>query len=288
VRSFLPACYDMSRTDVFQLPTSQHFAWTDSTVVLNWLNGNHRRFKTFVGNRVSAILDSVPPSRWNHVAGSENPADCASRGISPVELLEHDLWWNGPPWLQLTPTDWPKQCVRPHESIPEEVRNVCLTSLTQPKEPIVPLNCYSNFSHLRRVTAWVLRFVSNCRIGHDRSAITSSLTVSELNAAKTYWLTLSQADCFAAEIAALKANHHLPTDNGLISLCPFLDSAGVLRVGGRENNSAMAFAKVHPVILHGKHPITKLMVETEHLRLLHAGPTLLPASIGCCYHSTAS
>ncbi len=35
----------------------------------------------FVGNRVSDILDCVPSSRWNHIAGVENPADCASRGI---------------------------------------------------------------------------------------------------------------------------------------------------------------------------------------------------------------
>ena len=46
----------------------------------------------------------------------------------------------------------------------------------------------------------------------------------------------------------------------------------------------MAFAKVHPVILHGKHPITKLLIKMEHLRLLHAGPTLLAASIGCRFH----
>ena len=29
----------------------------------------------------------------------ENPADCASRGLFPSELLAHDLWWNGPEWL---------------------------------------------------------------------------------------------------------------------------------------------------------------------------------------------
>lgn len=28
------------------------FAWTDSTIVLAWLTGNPRRFKTYVGNRI--------------------------------------------------------------------------------------------------------------------------------------------------------------------------------------------------------------------------------------------
>ena len=45
---------------ILNLPSEDIFAWTDSTIVLNWLVGNPRRFKTFVGNRVSSIIDSVP------------------------------------------------------------------------------------------------------------------------------------------------------------------------------------------------------------------------------------
>lgn len=58
-----------------QVPTSSIYAWTDSTIVLDWLNGNPRRFKTFVGNRVSEIMDTVPPKRWRHVPTECNPAD---------------------------------------------------------------------------------------------------------------------------------------------------------------------------------------------------------------------
>ena len=57
------------------------YAWMDSLVVLSWLCGNPRRSKTFVGNRVSEIMDLIPPRRWNHVQGSDNLADCASRGL---------------------------------------------------------------------------------------------------------------------------------------------------------------------------------------------------------------
>ena len=56
---------------------------TDSLVVLSWLQGNPRRFKTFIGNQVSDIMDLVSPCRWHHVDGSSNPADCASRGLFP-------------------------------------------------------------------------------------------------------------------------------------------------------------------------------------------------------------
>jgi hypothetical protein len=42
--------------EVFSLPLKDIFAWTDSTIVLNWLVGSPRRFKTYVGNRVSSIM----------------------------------------------------------------------------------------------------------------------------------------------------------------------------------------------------------------------------------------
>ena len=75
---------------VFNLPLNCVYAWTDSTIVLSWLVGNPRRFNTYVGNRVSRIMELIAPDRWNHVDGIENPADCASRGLFPSELLGLD------------------------------------------------------------------------------------------------------------------------------------------------------------------------------------------------------
>ena len=91
------------------VPLKSVHAWTDSTIVLNWLSGNSRRFKTYVGNSVSHIVDLIPPDRWNHVNGSSNPADCASRGVLPSQLIDHSLWWTGPDWLCQDPRYWPQQ-----------------------------------------------------------------------------------------------------------------------------------------------------------------------------------
>ncbi len=77
---------------VLEVPLSHVHAWTDSTIVLNWLDGSPKRFKTYVGNRISTIVVLIPPERWNHVSGLDNPADCASRGLSPSELLEYPIW----------------------------------------------------------------------------------------------------------------------------------------------------------------------------------------------------
>ncbi|GFR23215.1 uncharacterized protein TNCT_714871 [Trichonephila clavata] len=83
------------------------YAWTDSHVVLSWLSAPSRKWKPFVANRTSEILDLIPCNNWYYVPMKENPADLGSRGMSPKDLLDCRLWWEGPPWL--TNKDWPKQ-----------------------------------------------------------------------------------------------------------------------------------------------------------------------------------
>ena len=73
--------------------------WTDSSVALTWIRGNPFRWKEYVCNRVALIKDLQPDARWHHVAGADNLADAASRGITTTQLQEHSSWWNGPEWL---------------------------------------------------------------------------------------------------------------------------------------------------------------------------------------------
>ncbi|XP_060593431.1 uncharacterized protein LOC132747884 [Ruditapes philippinarum] len=63
-----------------------HFTfWTDSMIVLGYINNVSKRFKTFVGNRLSIIHETTYPDQWRHVHTSSNPADIASRGISAYD-----------------------------------------------------------------------------------------------------------------------------------------------------------------------------------------------------------
>ena len=269
---------------VFELPLNSVFAWTDSTIVLSWLVGNPKRFKTYVGNRVSYIVDLIGPDRWNHVNGLENPADCASRGLFPSELLEHPLWWNGPSWLGLPPANWPKLMpLTPNVDLGEE-REVTLHAVCPNSQPIIQVDRYSSFTCLKRVTAWVTRFVKNCRRPRERRNLTLNLTTQELLEAERYWISVVQKQYFTDEVSALKKQSHLSSSSTLLSLHPILDSDNLLRVGGRQQNSKLLFSVLHPLILHGEHQVTKLIVQTEHVRLLHAGPTLLSSSLGRRYH----
>ena len=89
---------------VFNLSLIQIYAWTDRSIVLSWLIGNPRQFNTYVANRITYIVELIAPNRWNHVHGMDSQGYCASRGLFPVELLEYQLWWNGPNWLTQPPT----------------------------------------------------------------------------------------------------------------------------------------------------------------------------------------
>ena len=272
--------------EVLGMSLTDTYAWTDSTIVLHWLDANPRQLKTFVGNRVSLIINLIPPEHWKHVPGIENPSDCASRGLFPGELVLHDLWWNGSPWLGRPSDEWPSQPVisaNPSLVAEEEVCHVTACTLTELKAVVSP-DQYSSFERLQRVTAWVVRFVNNSRLQRlDRLSL-PYLTVPELFLAESYLCSIVQSDCFRAELGLMKSNRRLPKGNCLLPLSPFIDTNGVLRVGGRQRHSNLLYLRMHPVILHAKHSITRLLINSEHRRLLHGGPTLMISSLSRRYH----
>ena len=272
---------------IFNIPNESVFAWTDSTVVLGWLSGSPRRFKTFVGNRVSNIMQHVPPNCWRHVCGIDNPADCASRGVFPSELLDHKLWWNGPQFLSQAQTHWPKQpkLMPKPDSTEEKNVDVSLISILDSQSHLPILNKYSNFTILKRITAWVLRFVNNCRTTSRKFCY---LSIEEMAKAERYWMAVAQQSRFAEEIVCLQKNEELPRKTALLFLRPFIDLHGLLRVGGREGLSKSPYSCRHPVILPREHGVTKLLVQSEHLRLLHAGPTLMLGSLSRNYYILGS
>ena len=110
------------------------------------------------------------------------------------------------------------------------------------------------------------------------------LTVSELVLAERYLVRFSQEAHFSNEIASLSAGDRVSSGCSLLSLNPFLNSDSVLHVGGRERDSKLSYSRMHPIILHRKHHITKLIVWSEHLRLLHAGSSLVFSVLARRFH----
>ncbi|KAI3376733.1 hypothetical protein L3Q82_000003 [Scortum barcoo] len=77
---------DLLRKEL-EIEGAQEIFWTDSRVVLGYVNNEARRFHVFVANRIQRIKESTNPSQWRYVVSEENPADHASRGLKAKELI---------------------------------------------------------------------------------------------------------------------------------------------------------------------------------------------------------
>ena len=72
---------------VLKISQENWHAWTDSAIVLAWLDGRPKQLPVFVSNRVSFVMQATSPRTWHHMPTAANPADCASRGIMPIITL---------------------------------------------------------------------------------------------------------------------------------------------------------------------------------------------------------
>ena len=71
-------------------PTDIH-CWSDSRNALCLLKTAPDKLKVFEANRVSDVISIIPNVRWKYVPKSQNPADCATRGMSAQELNSFSL-----------------------------------------------------------------------------------------------------------------------------------------------------------------------------------------------------
>ena len=157
------------------------FAWTDSTAVLGWLHTTPHRLHTFVTNRVSRAIESLPPDRWRHVPTDDN--DVASRGATPSQLIKHTLWWSGPTWLHKPPHLWPERKIQlPDKDMPEfKTKTIFIV-----QQGVDYLERFSSYNRLLRVTAWIKRFYCNSRTkSKSQKNFDKCLSANELNEAET-------------------------------------------------------------------------------------------------------
>ena len=179
------------------IPIEDVRAYSDSTIVLAWLDGSPKREKICVANRICKISKLLPAKAWGYVPSKENPADCASRGVTARELLNHPLWWHGPPWLLQQPLCPPMVSAaeikrrKAEENPTEEFKPVHTCSVAVKNSDTRLEEASTSFSTLVKITCWALRFIVKARkrkISSDRS-----LSVDEGQAAEDLLIRRSQA-----------------------------------------------------------------------------------------------
>ena len=83
--------------------------WTDSQMVLHFVNNDSKRFHTYVGHRVSEIQKETDPAQWRLCKGKLNPADHASLDLDTEALVNTQDWFDGPGLLSAEESAWPAQ-----------------------------------------------------------------------------------------------------------------------------------------------------------------------------------
>ena len=265
-----------------QIDKANMHGWCDSTAALGWLRNCPSRYKTYVANRVALAADNVDPGIWQHVATLDNPADCASRGLSAEELKNHHLWWHGPPWLLTDPvptSSQPRAGVLDPDLVKEE-KEVAIHTITA---KVVGgwegrFNSYHKLLHATALAFQFCRILLSTRPGKTRVTV-SHLTVQQLDEAEEFLYKQAQQRSFAEELSRLTATTPQPVrrDSRLKAVNPFISKQGLMLVGGRLGKSNVSPLQAHPIILSSSDYVTKLIFNHYHIVLSHCGPTLLLA-----------
>lgn len=255
--------------------------WTDSSIVLCWLAREPPSWTTFVANRVAEVQALTLGNQWGHVTSEQNPADLVSRGTDCDSLRTNALWWEGPHWLALEREQWPQSYIPDVNIIPEQklIKHAFVAT-----DFSKIFDRFSNFNRLLRTISYCVRFVNILKASRSKQALNKGpLLVDELDKGWTIIVRLVQHEIFGTEIRVIEKGGCLDRRSKILSLNPFLDEKGLLRVGGRLAKAELSFDQRFPVILPNKHKVTRLIILSEHYKYLHAGPQALLAQIRLKY-----
>jgi hypothetical protein len=81
----------------------------------------------------------------------------------------------------------------------------------------------------------------------------------------------SQREVYSEELKRLQQTKPLRSTSPLLPLTPFLDESGVLRLGGRLSRAKVPYDVMHPPLLSGKHPLSRMIIRAFHDSMHHLG-----------------
>ena len=247
--------------------------WSDSKTVLAWLRINPNKLQEFVGNRVAFVLQESSILDWNHVSGNANPSDIASRGCYPDEfnfnlflkpsilgenLLKTKTMDNT---LDVKTVDVQAEIKRKFTTIGLSTQNV---RTLQSLDPFNPSKQNTLHRLLVRTATWKRLLNKFKGVPFNKGKISNV----EKHDAFLLHVKLTQESMFKDEFKALSNGEDLKSSR-IAMLRPFLDSNGIIRVGGRlQNAQGVNFDSINPVLLPAC-DLSKLVLQEIHETNLH-------------------
>ncbi|XP_061717583.1 uncharacterized protein LOC133525312 [Cydia pomonella] len=259
--------------------------WTDSTTVLKWIRSDARAFKPFVAHRLGEILETTNPSDWRWIPTFLNIADDATKPKRTDFTASH-RWFTGPQFLVEPSCTWPTERVTDEEEIspdPELKSNLVVLLLDTPHLNLLPdPTRFSSWLRLLRATA---RFIQGARLFRlklsrpidpnsklyiDNTTSPHQLHAADIIEAEKMLVRHAQRESFPEEISNLRSSKPVPKESRIKKLAPTLDGEGLMRQNTRISSAPGVNDEMKsPMILDGRHYISRLLILHEHIKAAH-------------------
>ena len=286
--------------------------YTDSKVVLGYIQNESRRFYVYVANRVQLIRKISSPEQWTYIDTNENPADLATRPLNAQSLAESD-WLNGPKFLKtmLSSRKERQEKIPVNESDPEVRKEVVAFTTQSSRSYGLGAERFSRFSSLHllqraiaNLIVLVKEFIRRRNGTQESEGQTPGSTkkatglrnptAKELQQAITVVVRTVQRDSFGPELSSTLYTGTEPAKGSrkksgekkralkgspLYQLDPFVDLDGIVRVGGRLRRAQLEYGEKHPALLPKNHHIASLVVRHYHNEVHHQGRQITHGAI---------
>ncbi|KAL6742508.1 hypothetical protein Aduo_015652 [Ancylostoma duodenale] len=230
---------------------------------------------------VSALQSSGTHVKFYYVQPEQNPADCASRGLS-TKFARNHIWWCGPSLLLLPSSEWPNADCKfnlPPDISAEVEDEFQVHNAVQVYSYQSPLRFQATNRYLKlvRSTAYVLKFIgalllktrhrpSSLNLSH--SLLTKLINAEEFTIAETLLITehYRESEHQLKELPLHRFNVHRSADRHF--RCPH-----------RLEHAETSTISAAPILLVPAHPLTTTVVMHHHLDNFHSGVHATIASL---------
>lgn len=261
---------------------TRYYMFSDSKVALAWIANSPANLKPYVSNRVAAIQEKSDRTVWKYIGSKNNPADMASRGIKPSELVRNseraNLWWHGPTGIRENKESFNKNTMSSEEkiSMSEECKQTfsiatCVNQNSWLTVNGVPLiNKYNSLSKTVRVTAYVFASIDKMRRRNGPTkGCMGRLTKRQLVEAINYWILYTQLGHYTKEYNKLERKEQIEKSSKLRTIAPFIGTDQLMRVRGRIENAPIPYDERCPIIVPNHSKLQKLLLQEAHQLTLH-------------------
>ena len=269
-------------SEELSLPKETIKYFTDSKVVLGYLENKTRRFYVYVEHRVSRILQYSNAKQWFYIPTDMNPADHGTRYMLPSSL-NASFWLSNQIFEGINMNGTSSQnfpLINPDTD--EEIRPQAKTCKTAVKTiPTLGTDRFSRFSDwnkLVKIISLLQHIAKGCKLKFSEHSYHkgwhychSYKTVESRNQASNFIIKQFQQSAYCKEIQYVTEEKQLPRDSSVLVLSPFLDKDGILRVGGRLKNMYLPYPEKHRILIPGHCHLATLLVRHCHQSIFHQG-----------------